>query len=202
MPAFSQFLNAAALSDAELVNSSTIARDCGVSSHTVQGYFQILVDTLLGRWLPSYTKRPKRRVIQAPKFYFSDVGVVNYLAKRKGLEPGGALFGKALENWVHQELNAYAMYEERDAEFYYWRLASGVEVDFIVNDMQVALEVKASSTISGDHLKGLRSLKQDHPRLQTAAVVCLEAKPRRTQDAIWILPAREFARRLWAGELF
>jgi predicted AAA+ superfamily ATPase len=202
LPAFSQFLNAAALSDAELVNSSTIARDCGVSSHTVQGYFQILVDTLLGRWLPSYTKRPKRRVIQAPKFYFSDVGVVNYLAKRRGLEPGGALFGKALENWVHQELNAYAMYQERSAEFYYWRLASGIEVDFIVNDMHLALEVKASATISSEHLKGLRSLKQDQPRLQMAAVVCLETKPRRTEDGIWILPVRDFTRRLWAGELF
>jgi len=70
---YSEFLNIAALSDTELVNFSTIARDCGVSSHIIQGYFQILVDTLLGRWLPAFRLRPKRRVIAAPKFYFSDV---------------------------------------------------------------------------------------------------------------------------------
>jgi predicted AAA+ superfamily ATPase len=74
LPVYSEFLNVAALSDTQLVNFSTIARDCGVSSHTIQGYFQILEDTLLGRWLPAYTKRPKRRVIAAPKFYFADVG--------------------------------------------------------------------------------------------------------------------------------
>src|SRR5664280_1027351 len=78
LPEFSGFLNAAALSDGDLVNFSNIARDCGVSSNTVKGHFGILEDTLLGGWLPAYTKRPKRRVIGAPKFYFSDVGVVNF----------------------------------------------------------------------------------------------------------------------------
>ena len=47
----------------DLVNFSNIARDCGVSNHTVQSYVEILIDTLLGRWLPAYTKRPKRRVV-------------------------------------------------------------------------------------------------------------------------------------------
>jgi len=84
----------------KLVNFSTIARDCGVSSHTIQGYFQILVDTLLGRWLPAFRLRPKRRVIAAPKSYFSDVCVVNFLARRGQLEAGSELFGKAFENWA------------------------------------------------------------------------------------------------------
>ena len=67
LPVFSAFLNIAALSDAEMVNFSTIARECGVSSHTIKGYFQILEDTLLGRWLPAYTKRPKRRCDWGPE---------------------------------------------------------------------------------------------------------------------------------------
>ena len=100
LPAFSDFLNAAALSDTEMVNFSTIARETGVTSPTIKGYFEILTDTLLGRWLPAYKKRAKRRVITAPKFYFSDVGVVNFLAKRKGLVPGSPYYGKAFENWL------------------------------------------------------------------------------------------------------
>lgn len=52
VPVFSEFLNVAALSDSELVNFSTIARDCGVSSHTVKGYVGILEDTLLGSGCP------------------------------------------------------------------------------------------------------------------------------------------------------
>ncbi|MDE0448792.1 MAG: DUF4143 domain-containing protein [Spirochaetaceae bacterium] len=56
-----------------------------------------------GRFLPGYRRRPKRRVVAAPKFYFGDVGVVNFLARRGALQPGGELFGKAFENWVFHE---------------------------------------------------------------------------------------------------
>ena len=91
-----------------------------------------------------YRKRPKRRVSVAPKFYFSDVGVVNILARRGVLQPGSELFGKAFENWCHHELHTYNQYQERFAQLSYWRLAGGTEVDFIVNDMEIAIEVKGS----------------------------------------------------------
>jgi uncharacterized protein len=202
LPAFSTFLEVASLSDTEIINNSTIARECGVSSHTVQSYFEILVDTLLGRWLPAYTKRPKRRIVQSPKFYFADVGVVNILAKRNELEPGSALFGKAFENWVHHELVAYNAYRERDATLSYWRLTTGSEVDFVVDDVRAAVEAKASRKVTSDDLKGLRQLREDHPRLGSAWVVSLETKMRRTDDGITIMPVPDFIRRLWAGEIF
>jgi uncharacterized protein len=88
LAAFSDFLSAAALSDAEIVNFANVSQECGVSKPTVREHFEILVDTLLGRFLRAYVKRPKRRVIQAPKFYFADVGVVNQLARRGRIEPG------------------------------------------------------------------------------------------------------------------
>jgi predicted AAA+ superfamily ATPase len=202
LPVFSEFLNVAALSDAELVNFSTIARECGVSSHTIKQYFQILEDTLLGRWLSAYTKRPKRRVIAAPKFYFADVGVVNHLARRGPLQPGSELYGKAFENWVFHELSAYNAYSEAFAHLSYWRLASGIEVDFVVNDVRVAIEAKATAKVTADHLRGLRNLVQDHPRVGQRLVVCLEPKSRRTEDGILILPARELCAVLQAGDLF
>jgi len=202
LPIFSAFLNVAALSDTELVNFSTIARDCGVSSHTIQGYFEILEDTLLGRWLPAYRKRPKRRVIGAPKFYFADVGVVNHLARRGPLRAGSELFGKAFENWVCHELSAHNAYAEAFAQLSYWRLASGIEVDFIVDDLRLALEAKATARVTADHLRGLRALREDHPRVGRRVVVCLEPAPRTTDDGIEILPAGEFCHRLAAGDLF
>jgi predicted AAA+ superfamily ATPase len=201
LPVYSEFLNVAALSDTELVNFSTIARDCGVSSHTIQGYFQILEDTLLGRWLLAYTKRPKRRVIAAPKFYFADVGVVNFLARRGELRPGSELYGKAFENWVFHELCAFSAYTEAFARLSYWRLASGIEVDFIVNDMQLAIEAKAAARVTLDHLKGLRALAQDQPRIKRRVVVCLESSMRQTNDGILILPAKEFCDQLASGNL-
>jgi uncharacterized protein len=202
LPTFSEFLNIAALSDAEMINFSTIARDCGVSSHTIKGYFQILEDTLLGRWLPAYRKRPKRRVIGAPKFYFVDVGVVNYLGRRGQLQPGSELFGKAFENWVFHELSAHNAYSEAFATLSYWRLTTGVEVDFIVNDMEVAIEAKATVKVTADHLRNLRSLVNDHPRVKKRVLVCLETQSRKTEDGILIISAKEFCEQLAARDFF
>lgn len=202
LPVFSEFLNLAALSDTEPVNFSTIARDCGVSSQTVKEYFQILEDTLIGRWLPSFRKRPKRRVAASAKFYFSDVGVVNFLAKRGTVQQGSELFGKAFENWCFHELNAYNLYNERFADLFYWRLAGGTEVDFIINDMEVAVEAKATKKITAQHLKGLRSVLVDHPGIQRRLIVCCEDKRRVTDDNIEIVPATLFTEMLWHGDIF
>ena len=201
LPAFSGFLDAAALCDGELINFSNIANDCAVSSHTVKSYFGILEDTLLGRWLPAYRKRRKRRLIQAPKFYFHDVGVVNRLARRGALVPGSEMYGKAFENWVFHELSACRAYREMDFELSYWRLAGNTEVDFVLGDMRLAVEAKASIRIAPNHLKGLRSLAKEHPQAGQRLVVCLEPRPRRTEDGIDILPAQAFVDRLWGGSL-
>jgi len=201
LPTFSDFLDIAALSDGELVNFSNIARECGVSSHTTKSHFEILEDTLLGRWLPAYRKRPKRRVIGAPKFYFVDVGVVNRLARRGDLRAGSELYGKAFENWVFHELSAFVSYRGFDGALSYWRLASGIEVDFIVGAMQLAIEAKATVKVTSDHLNGLRQLIQDHPKVGARVLVCLEPRSRRTEDGILIVPATEFPARLATGEL-
>jgi uncharacterized protein len=198
LPSFSNFLDAAALSDTELTNFSTIARDCGVSSPSIKEYFQILEDTLLARRLPAYQKRPKRRVITSPKFYFSDLGVVNYLAKRKKVEIGSEVFGKAFENWLHHELQSFSVYSEQFYSLSYWRLASGVEVDFIVNDMEFAIEAKATKKVTSDHLRGLRSLTEDYPKAKRL-LVCMESKARKTEDDILILPVSDFLEGLYAG---
>jgi predicted AAA+ superfamily ATPase len=202
LPPFSEFLNAAALTDTEQVNFTTLGRELGVSRETVRGYFGILFDTLLARMLPPYRKRPKRRLSLAEKFYFHDVGVVNFLARRGTLEPGSELFGKAFESWVFHELRCYNSYRERFAEFSFWRLSTGVEADFIVNDLECAIECKSSASVQSHHLKGLRELAAEHPRLGRKIVVCRESKSRRTSDGIDILPAADFVATLWSGGLF
>ena len=192
LPAFSAFLASASFSDAEIVNQVNIASECGVSSRTVANYFDILLDTLLAHWVPAYTKRPKRRVIQAPKFYFADVGIVNHLARRGPLVPGSEQFGKAFESWVHHELRLWLRYREERSALTYWRLASGIEVDFVVDDLSLAMEAKSSKSIIDAHLKGLRQLAIDQ-KVRRRAIVCLEPKRRVTHDGITIVPASELS---------
>jgi len=201
-PVFAEFLTLAALTDTEQVNFSNIAREAGTSGPTVKAYFEILVDTLLGRWLQPYRRRPKRRVSAAAKFYFADVGVVNYLARRGTLSRRSELYGKAFENWIHHELTTYAAYSESFTELSYWRLSTGAEVDFIVNDMELAVEAKATAKVTDHHLRGMRELARDHAEVRQRVVVSLEDRSRKTGDGILVVPAGEFVAALWRGEYF
>jgi len=202
LPPFSDFLRVVAISDTELVNYTNIASEVGQKQHHVKSYYEILVDTMLGSFLPSYTRKNKRRVIHAPKFYLSDLGIANTLAKRGTIEIGSSLFGKAFENWIFHELRSYNSYKERYADFCYWKLSSGTEVDFIINDMEVAIEIKGSKNITNRNLKGLREVYKDHPNIKKRIVVSLEQKSRKTEDGILILSVKEFISRLWNEEIF
>jgi predicted AAA+ superfamily ATPase len=82
----------------------------------------------------------------------------------------------------------------------YWRTASGIEVDFILGDAEVAVEVKASERPTTDHLKGLRAWREEHPRSR-CLLVCRVPRGRRTEDGIDIIPWREFLERLWRHEI-
>jgi predicted AAA+ superfamily ATPase len=199
IPAFSRFLEVAAISNGELLNSANIASECGVSAPTVRQYFQILIDTLLGRWLPAYTRRQKRRLITAPKFYFFDLAPVIHLTHRGAVEPGSELFGRAFEHLVWMEITAQSLYSGANYPLAYWRTASGFEVDFILGQHAVAIEVKSSDRVVDHHLTGLRAFKQEYKPRQSI-LVSLDAKPRLTDDGILILPWKDFFTRLWAGE--
>jgi predicted AAA+ superfamily ATPase len=127
---------------------------------------------------------------------------VNWLARRGRIEQGSELFGKAFESWVFHELNCYNASSGTLAEFSYWRLSTGVEVDFIVNDMACAIEVKPSSRITDSHLKGLRELAKDHPDVKARYVVSNESHDRKTSDGIHILGVSSFLESLWSGRMF
>lgn len=196
---FSRFLESAAFSNGEMVNYANIASDCGVSAVTVKEYFQILEDTLIGRFLPSYQKKPKRRVITAPKFYFFDIGVVNYLLKRGKIDFGSELFGNAFEHFIYNELYAHSGYSGKDYPIYYWRTASQIEIDFVLGNHDVAIEVKATSNVQSRHLKGLKSFSEEYA-VNQLVLVCNEPLPR-ISEGVRILPWKVFLEELWAGKI-
>ena len=196
---FSRFLEAAALTDGEIVNYNNIATDCGISANTVKGYFEILQDTMIGYMLPAYGKAMKRRVIKAPKFYFFDVGITNYLRNRRKMEPGSADFGHALEHLVFQELVAYLSYTRSRKRLSYWRTASGYEVDLVYGDAEVAIEIKSIQEIQSRHLKGLKAFSEEHPTAR-AIILSLDVA-RRTMNQVEVWPVTQFFKALWNGDI-
>ena len=200
LPSFNRFLEAAALTSGEMLVYTNVAADCGVSSVTVKSYFEILVDTLFGYMIPAYTKVVKRKLIQAPKFYMFDVGVTNYLLHRSRLRQGSPEYGHAFEHLIIQEIIAYLGYQGRQSEISYWRTGSGVEIDVVLGDAQVGIEIKSSTEVKDNQLRGLRSFGEDYPHARLI-VVSLD-RYHRMKNNIEIIPVREFLSDLWAKKIY
>lgn len=195
--AFTQFLESAAFSNGEMVNYTNIAADCGVSSVTVREYFQILEDTLIGRFVPTFQKKPKRRVVQASKFYYFDVGVANNLLKRGKIEMGSEAFGNSFEHFIYQELYAHSKYTDLNYLISYWRTSSQIEVDFILGEHEVAIEVKGTNNVQPHHLKGLKSFSEEYT-VKKLIVISNDPLERKVGDII-IMPWKVFLNKLWSG---
>jgi predicted AAA+ superfamily ATPase len=161
---FNRFLEAAALINGEIVNYQNVATDCGISANTVREYFSILTDTILGYMIPAFQRTIKRKLVQAPRFYYFDVGIVNYLLNRKNLLPGSADFGHAFEHLILQEIIAYLGYSDNEHPISYWRTSGGAEVDVILGDARVAIEIKSVTEIQARHLKGLKTFAEENIR--------------------------------------
>ncbi|NCA75165.1 MAG: ATP-binding protein [Alphaproteobacteria bacterium] len=200
VPAFSRFFDAMGYSHGELINYSAIARDCGVDSKTVREYFQILVDTLLGRFIEPFNRRQKRQVIsQTSKFYLFDVGVAGAITRRRIPEEKGEFFGKAFEHFILTELIAYNSYRDLDFRINFWRTKTGLEVDFILGEGAVAIEVKGSDRVDNKDTYPL-SVFMEEFAVRKAIVVCNE-KRARLHGKVHILPYRHFLEELWSGKI-
>ncbi len=197
IPAFSRFLEIAALCNGQLLNYAKISNDAQVARSTVQEYFQILKDTLIAYELTPWKRSFKRKPLSTSKLYFFDCGVVRYLQKRSSVRSGSPEFGELFETFIFHELMAYCDYHGALA-LNYWRSKSGFEVDFIL-DSKTAIEVKATKTVSAQDLKSLKMLKEEG-HLQKYVLVCTEKEPRNV-DGIEILPVDIFLKKLWSGKV-
>lgn len=196
---FQRFLEVAALTDGEMVNYKNIAQDCGVSANTVSSYFDILDDTLIGFRVPAFTHAMKRRVTQAPRFYYFDVGIANHLLHRTRLMRGTPEYGHAFEHLVMQELRAWLSYNESTEQLAYWRTYTGTEVDAVIGDARVAIEIKSVEEVLPRHLKGLNAFASDYPDARLL-IVSLDPLNRRmgNVESIYVL---DFFKMLWNGKI-
>ena len=186
LPGFARFLPVAALYHGQVVNISGIARDCGVARTTVQGYLDILEDTLLAFRLPAFQPRIRVREQRHPKLYWVDPGLVRAVKKLRGPiapEERGAL----LEGWVLHLLRAHGEEGELFDELNYWAAhpANRTEVDFLLRrDSQLtAIEVKSQARYHTGMLQGLRAIAE-LPGLVQRLLVYGGERSFRTADGI------------------
>ncbi len=193
---FSRFLEAASFSHGSILNTSNIARECGVERKTVEGYLSVLEDMLLSFTLPVFSKKAKRELVAHRKFYFFDTGVFSQIRPKGPLDSPEEMHGALLEGLVAQHLRAHIDYTKKDCSLSYWRTRSGVEVDFILygeNTFQ-AVEVKNSPKIKDADLRGLKSFHEDYPMCEP--IFLYRGKDRLKKGDILCLPVEEFLQAL------
>jgi len=201
LDSFTRFLEVAALMNAQVTNVAGIARDAAVARPTVQGYFEILIDTLVGTWLPAWRPRAKVKEVGHPKFYFFDTGAVRALAGRLREPLADPERGHLLETYVLHELRAWVNRSGCGGQLAYWRTPSGSEVDFIWSraGKAVGIEVKAASRWRRGDGAALKQLREDlHVRRAFGVYLGREAL---RDGPIDVLPLRQFLLRLAAGRV-
>ncbi len=193
---FSRFLESISFSHGSVVNLSAVSRDCHVERKTVEGYVGILEDLLLAFRLDVFTKRARRAVVAHPKLYLFDTGVYRSLRAAGPLDRPQEIEGAALEGLVAQHLRAWIAYRSDEHQLYFWRTRSGVEVDFVVYGTTGlwALEVKNSTRVRPEDLRGLAAFRQDYP--QSQCLLLYRGAERLVVDQTLCVPVGEFLRSL------
>ena len=145
LDSFARFLQVSALMNGQVANMSGIARDAAVARPTVQGYFDVLTDTLIGYWLPAWRRRAKVKEVASPKFYLFDPGVARALAGRLREPLEGSSAGSFSKRGCCTNACGPGVPEPRRGAVLLAN-ASGGEVDFVWTraTRAVGVEVKSS----------------------------------------------------------
>jgi len=201
LTSFNRFLDLVGMVNGEELNYSNISRDVGIDAKTVKEYFQILIDTLIGRYInPFFDKKKRTNILNSPKFYLFDTGIANYLKGITIQKDEGVEFGKSFEHIIFNEIQNYKSYRKKDFAISFWRTYERDEVDFVLGDAEVAIEVKGSKNITDSKIKGLFKFVEVY-KPKRAYVVTNTNVPRKIASKITVLPYKEFVDLLWSGKI-
>lgn len=157
---FEKFIKLCAGRVAQIVNLSSLANDCGINHNTAKSWLSVLEASYIIFFVRPHHANFGKRLIKAPKLYFTDCGLASYLldiqnAKHIAQHPlKGALF----ENFAVAELLKARTNQCKTSNIYFFRDNVGNEVDVLLEDgvSIKPVEVKLGSTINEDYFKGLR----------------------------------------------
>ena len=198
---FARFLEIAARQNGQLTNATAIARDAGVARQTVQGYFDILVDTLIGFWLEPWKLKRTTKQVSHSKFYFFDSGVVRALSGRLPYPATPEEAGPLFECFIINEIRAYLHYTELDYPLYFWRSPNGVEVDILLETSKgfVAIELKNGKRWDKRFNRGMHRLSEEFGKNKISCFGVFMGDRTLTIDNVMVYPSLGFLRRLWDG---
>ena len=192
--AFSKFLELAAFENTQRTNYKNMSRETGVSEKTIAQYYQILEDTLIGIKLYPYKKSVRKQIIETPKFYFFDNGVVNALTNILNVDISGIprLYGTLFESLVINEVLKIGCNFRKHWKYYFYATKGGVEVDLIIekNPFEIlAIEIKSIKKVTKQHFRGLKFFADSIPaNIKIKSFLVADIERPYLSDDIEVLP--------------
>lgn len=199
---FSRFLYFAATVNTEQINYTSLGSDASLPPRTVQDYFQILEDTLVGIRLKPFQKS-KRKTVNTDKFYFFDVGVCNFLREPKLSFDDESRLGTAFEHLIFSELYTYiCCHSEKYLELFYWRTHTQLEVDYILKTENeiIAIESKFTKKVKREHFNGLKAFADEYPKAKKF-LVCQVKNSYEDDSGVYVINVLEFLEKLWKNDI-
>ena len=211
VPPFVRFLAVAGQINGQVLNATNIARESAVARSTVDSYFGILNDTLVGHMLPAWRPGLKVREAAQPKFFWFDSGVARAAAGLLRDTTDRLWQEAALETLLYHELRVYNEISRKHCPIAYYRTPAGVEVDFVIEiaprrphspPKVVAIEVKRAERWQRAWEKPMRGLDMT-ARVEVDRMIGVYCGPRSYRFGdVQVWPVKDFIRALFSGDVF
>ena len=162
---FQSFLRALAARTGQLLNLTDLARDLGVAVNTAKAWLSVLEATFQVIVLRPYHANVGKRLVKTPKVYFTDTGMLCYLAGLRDPDhaAAGPLGGAIFETAVLLQIVKAFVNRGEEPQIHFWRTSAGVEVDLVVETggKLIQIEVKLSATPRPAMANGIRTFQED-----------------------------------------
>jgi predicted AAA+ superfamily ATPase len=162
---FQSFLRALAARSAQLLSLTDFAKDLGVAVNTIKAWLSVLEASYQVIVLRPYFANIGKRLVKAPKIYFTDVGTLCYLTGLKDPEhaASGPMGGAIMEAAVLSEIVKTLTHRGIDPQLYFWRTSTGTEVDILIETGRglIPIEVKHSATPRLGMATSIKAFQED-----------------------------------------
>ncbi len=167
---FRSFLEVAAQMNGKLLNYSKVARESGVDHKTVQNFYQILEDTLVGFTLPGFHKSIRKAQTLMPKFYFFDLGVQRALERSLKSKPvlSSSVYGFYFGSFVINEIYRQNIYTNSEFKLSHYNTSTGQEVDLVLSTPKkdFFIEIKSATKIDPVEVQKLERITEGLKNVQ------------------------------------
>lgn len=157
---FRRFQKLAALRSGQMLSFSELARDGGMAVETARRYLEYLRLSYQAFLLQPFSENLTSQVVKTPKVYWADCGLLRSLT---GRGPDAPIDGHFFESYCAAEIVKYLRSMQSNAEVFYYRTRSGLEVDFLLQTSRgvLALEVKGRESVTASDLRSMKRVSKE-----------------------------------------